>query len=214
MLSLAPNLRGALALFVTRLYQRDRDTHCDHGRRGRLRPVRQWARDWHDTILPKQSSARIYEPDFSLIPDRQSWGAALTFFDNAHDKYRGCELCGERRLFASRLRRDGAARCENCLSRRNKTAACPICARVCVPLEKHHVAGRAHGGDIVAICLNCHEILSETQKLHDPRLGFLRQGVLDLALLSLFPHDHVTTWWPACRVVAEYETARLVEYAA
>jgi hypothetical protein len=64
-------------------------------------------------------------------------------------------------------------------------------------LELHHIAGRAHGDELVPVCRNCHRKLSDDQKDHpkpaaqgaqEQAIGYLLLGLADLfnLLMALF----------------------------
>lgn len=111
-----------------------------------------------------------------------------------------CEVCGETDRAAlskdSLSDRDaGAVRCRNCASDAKHTphprGECPLCGRAGVPLERHHVAGKAnHATLTIVCCLNCHAHLSlwQTQRraagiVHHAPLAIL-QGVADILTLA------------------------------
>lgn len=61
-------------------------------------------------------------------------------------------------------------------------------------LEKHHISGRKHSGDLAIVCANCHRKLSDQQRDHVPpghgnvsgQLGTIGHYLLGLAdLLAL-----------------------------
>ena len=56
-------------------------------------------------------------------------------------------------------------------------------------LEQHHVRGRKHGNEIITVCQECHNILTDKQRLwdrswHDPdssnKDSFLIRGLIDV----------------------------------
>ena len=86
------------------------------------------------------------------------------------------------------LRRDG--RCFNCADATHQPGECSVCATV-APVEHHHVAGKRHAPDTIAVCLNCHGILSHWQRHWpaDRQRGtrpelFVMQGWFDVLRLA------------------------------
>lgn len=77
--------------------------------------------------------------------------------------YRVCAQCGEYRQVAHR-RGIHPVVCFNCADRRHPRGVCLPCLQDDVPVEQHHVGGRAHHPATVARCLNCHAELSTYQR--------------------------------------------------
>jgi hypothetical protein len=103
-------------------------------------------------------------------------------------EYASCS-CGEYHRGALRMTPAGV-RCFNCGDTRHRRGHCEVCGRV-APIEHHHVAGRRHAPDIIAVCLNCHGILSHWQRhwspnwQHGPQSDlFLVQGWSDVLHLT------------------------------
>lgn len=44
--------------------------------------------------------------------------------------------------------------------------------------ELHHIAGKAHGGDVSLVCANCHRKLSDQQRDHVPPGSEKAEGIL------------------------------------
>lgn len=73
--------------------------------------------------------------------------------------YETCAVCGE--YFREALvKRYGRRICQNCSSRNKRLGACPLCKRTGVPMQFHHVAGREYSPVMLAVCLNCHAVLT------------------------------------------------------
>jgi hypothetical protein len=106
-------------------------------------------------------------------------------------EYASCEKCGECARPALRMLR-GKVVCQNCADRRHQPLRCAVCFKE-APGEYHHVASeRQQPHFTIAVCLNCHAILSQKQRRWDP--AWLReshpvrciiQGVLDVVALWL-----------------------------
>jgi len=76
---------------------------------------------------------------------------------------------------------------------RPKRNKCEICGHSDGKLELHHVRGKKHGNETITVCQECHETLSENQRLWD-RLWldpnaenkdqFLIRGLIDICELK------------------------------
>ena len=103
--------------------------------------------------------------------------------------YAGC-ACGEYLTDALRRRlRNGRPQCMNCADTRHARGLCAVCLQDDVPIENHHIAGRKHGDTVIPICLNCHALLSQSQRVwvSPPPLQpmYLICGVQDVLRLML-----------------------------
>lgn len=99
-----------------------------------------------------------------------------------------CERSGER---AERARGSASAFLEGARSGAfSRSRKCVLCGRS-GPLEAHHIAGRRHGEQVIKVCPQCHQRLTERQDLWDPRwqsagrsspldLSFLLRGYIDI----------------------------------
>jgi len=52
-------------------------------------------------------------------------------------------------------------------SDRPKRNECEICGHTNKKLELHHIRGHKHGNETITVCQECHETLSENQRLWD-----------------------------------------------
>jgi hypothetical protein len=91
------------------------------------------------------------------------------------DPYRRCG-CGEWRTPA--LRCDGG--CFNCTApAHHPRGRCDVCERDGLPLEQHHIAGRALSSSTISICINCHRIIARPLNALMPLLTEIRQHDAD-----------------------------------
>jgi len=76
---------------------------------------------------------------------------------------------------------------------RPKRNKCEICGRSDVKLELHHVRGNKHGKETITVCQECHEDLTNKQKLWDRswldpnaenKDAFLEKGLIDICELK------------------------------
>jgi len=78
-------------------------------------------------------------------------------------------------------------------SNRPKRNECEICGHSHKKLELHHVRGNKHGNETITVCQECHETLSENQRLWDRswlnpnaenKDAFLERGLIDICELK------------------------------
>ena len=76
---------------------------------------------------------------------------------------------------------------------RPKRNECEICGRSDVKLELHHIRGKKHGNETITVCHDCHENLTNKQKLWDRswldpnaenKDQFLIRGLIDICELK------------------------------
>jgi hypothetical protein len=76
---------------------------------------------------------------------------------------------------------------------RHKRNECEICNHSNKKLELHHIRGRQHGNETITVCQECHEKLSENQRLwdrswYDPNVenkyAFFERGLIDICDLK------------------------------
>ena len=78
--------------------------------------------------------------------------------------YAGC-TCGEYLTDALRRRlKNGRPQCMNCADTRHNRGLCAVCLQDAVPIENNHIAGRKYSDTVIPVCLNCHAILSQSQR--------------------------------------------------
>jgi len=77
--------------------------------------------------------------------------------------------------------------------KRDKMYKCEICGHSDGKLELHHVRGNKHGNETITVCHDCHEILTNKQKLWDRswldpnaenKDAFLEKGLIDICELK------------------------------
>ena len=77
-------------------------------------------------------------------------------------------------------------------SQRSKQKECEICNSN-KKLEQHHIRGRKHGNETITVCKECHETLTENQRLWDRswlnpnaenKDAFLERGLIDICELK------------------------------
>jgi len=76
---------------------------------------------------------------------------------------------------------------------RPKRNECEICNHSNKKLELHHVRGNKHGNETITVCQECHETLTENQRLWDRswlnpnaenKDAFLKRGLIDICELK------------------------------
>jgi len=76
---------------------------------------------------------------------------------------------------------------------RPKRNECEICNHSNKKLELHHVRGNKHGNETITVCQECHETLTENQRLWDRswlnpnaenKDAFLKRGLIDICNLK------------------------------
>jgi len=76
---------------------------------------------------------------------------------------------------------------------RPKRNECEICGHTNKKLELHHVRGKKHGNETITVCHDCHEILTNKQRLWHPswlnpnaenKDAFLELGLIDICELK------------------------------
>jgi len=76
---------------------------------------------------------------------------------------------------------------------RPKRNECEICGHSHKKLEQHHVRGNKHGNETITVCQECHETLTENQRLWDRswlnpnaenKDAFLERGLIDICELK------------------------------
>jgi len=76
---------------------------------------------------------------------------------------------------------------------RPKRNECEICGHSHKKLELHHVRGNKHGNETITVCQECHETLTENQRLWDrswldpnaeKKDAFLERGLIDICELK------------------------------
>jgi hypothetical protein len=76
---------------------------------------------------------------------------------------------------------------------RLKQEECEICNSSTKKLEQHHVRGHKHGNECITVCRECHEILTNNQRLWDRswldpnaenKVAFLERGLIDICELK------------------------------
>jgi len=76
---------------------------------------------------------------------------------------------------------------------RPKRNECEICGHSHKKLELHHVRGNKHGNETITVCQECHETLTENQRLWDRswlnpnaenKDAFLERGLIDICELK------------------------------
>jgi len=76
---------------------------------------------------------------------------------------------------------------------RPKRNECEICGHSHKKLELHHVRGKKHGNETITVCQECHETLTENQRLWDRswlnpnaenKDAFLKRGLIDICELK------------------------------
>ena len=91
-------------------------------------------------------------------------------------------------------------------SDRTKKNGCEICS-LNKKLEQHHVRGRKHGNECITVCLECHKILTDNQRLWDrtwlntdsgDKDPFLIRGLIDICVLK-----HSKTGYEIYQKIAE-----------
>jgi hypothetical protein len=111
---------------------------------------------------------------------------------NVTDISVACAGCGDDWPGLKRV--DGLCRTCRAQPDHRRIAACPLCGRMNVAPDLHHIAGRRqHPTFALDVCLTCHDILSARQRTRwDPSwkteahpVRCIVQGVFDLVML----------WW-------------------
>ena len=87
---------------------------------------------------------------------------------------------------------------------RDKKSECEICKSP-RKLEVHHIRGRSHGNEVMTVCLECHRILTNRQRLWNYQNTeiLLERGIIDICELK-----HERTGIGIYRLIAEYLTSR------
>ena len=87
---------------------------------------------------------------------------------------------------------------------RDKKNDCEIC-RSPRKLEVHHIRGRSHGNEVMTVCLECHRILTNRQRLWNYQNSeiLLERGIIDICELK-----HARTGIGIYKLIAEYLTSR------
>lgn len=87
---------------------------------------------------------------------------------------------------------------------RDKKNDCEIC-RSPRKLEVHHIRGRNHGNEVMTVCLECHGILTNRQRLWNYQNSeiLLERGIIDICELK-----HERTGIGIYKLIAEYLTSR------
>jgi len=76
---------------------------------------------------------------------------------------------------------------------RPKRNECEICNHSNKKLERHHVRGNKHGNETITVCQECHETLTQNQRLWDRswlnpnaenKDAFLKRGLIDICELK------------------------------
>jgi len=76
---------------------------------------------------------------------------------------------------------------------RPKRNECEICNHSNKKLELHHVRGNKHGNETITVCQECHETLTQNQRLWDRswlnpnaenKDAFLKRGLIDICELK------------------------------
>lgn len=128
--------------------------------------------------------------------------------------YQSCTQCGEYRK--TTLRKSGIGLCHNCADSKHPKGFCEICHGDHLPLERHHPAGRKHASYTIAICLNCHAMLSRRQYewpslwLIEPCPLFLIWGILDAYVLAFDPTVPFEIFSKQCKEAMAEATRRNV----
>jgi hypothetical protein len=89
--------------------------------------------------------------------------------------YPVCGSCEEHFREALKVK-DGRVICGNCSAKSERKGICRLCERE-GPIELHHVGGRELSPVMIAICSNCHAILTAWQRRRRRALG--RQGLTE-----------------------------------
>ena len=65
---------------------------------------------------------------------------------------------------------------------RPKLNYCEICNRSDSNLEKHHVRGRKYGNECITVCINCHKVLTDKQRLwnYNNSDNLFDRGMIDI----------------------------------
>ena len=87
---------------------------------------------------------------------------------------------------------------------RLKLNYCEICGHFDTKIEEHHIRGRKYGNETITVCLKCHKILTDSQKLwnyNDP------DNLLDRGLIDICELKHSKTDIELYRRIAENLTA-------
>lgn len=75
---------------------------------------------------------------------------------------------------------------------RAKQTYCEVCGHSDWKLERHHVRGRKHGNENITVCCECHNRLTDSQRLWDRswlatnsknKNSFLSHGIIDICRL-------------------------------
>lgn len=87
---------------------------------------------------------------------------------------------------------------------RFKKSECEIC-RSPRKLEVHHIRGRSHGNEVMTVCLECHRILTNRQRLWNYQNSdiLLERGIIDVCELK-----NERTGIGIYKLIAEYLTSR------
>jgi hypothetical protein len=87
---------------------------------------------------------------------------------------------------------------------RVKKSECEICNSN-KKLEVHHIRGRSHGNEVMTVCLECHRILTNRQRLWNYQNSeiLLEMGIIDICELK-----HEKTGIGIYKLIAESLTSR------
>jgi len=89
---------------------------------------------------------------------------------------------------------------------RPKRNDCEICGRSNKKLELHHVRGNKHGNETITVCRDCHEILTNKQRLWLDRNAENKDAFLERGLIDICDLKYEKTGQEIFKLIAEEKT--------